>query len=74
MKHQTYDGFEEHVSAAVASHGRWKKRLLAAIDTGESEWTPEFVESCHNCQFGQWLDSVPEGFQDESFTEVFDLN
>jgi len=74
MDISSHSDFAEQVFAAVASHGRWKKRLVAAIEAGDSEWTPEEVRDCHQCRFGHWLDSVPDGFQDDMFVEVFKLH
>jgi hypothetical protein len=43
----------------VGAHGLWKQRLLDAIKTGSSEWTPDVVCQDNQCEFGKWLYSCP---------------
>lgn len=69
-----HEDFESQTSAAMASHFLWKKRLAEAIDTGESEWTPDFVRSCNNCQFGQWLETIPDDLRDAMYESVDKLH
>lgn len=69
-----HEDFESQTTAAMASHFMWKKRLAEAIDTGESEWTPDFVRSCNNCQFGQWLETIPEDLRDPMYENVDTLH
>jgi hypothetical protein len=57
----------EQISEAVTSHGLWKDRLMQAIETGRSQWTPGVVSSCRNCDFGTWLDRFPEDLRDEHY-------
>lgn len=45
---------------AISKHAQWKIRLRTAIDTGQSEWTPEAVQSDRNCDFGKWLHALSE--------------
>ncbi len=46
---------KEEISKAISAHGSWKMKLRNAIDTGESESTPERVKRDCNCAFGKWL-------------------
>lgn len=46
---------KEEIDNAIAAHGQWKHKLRKAIDTGESESTPERVKQDNNCAFGKWL-------------------
>ncbi|MDH5445802.1 MAG: CZB domain-containing protein [Gammaproteobacteria bacterium] len=39
----------------IAAHGLWKQRLIDAINTGTSEWTPDIVCQDNQCEFGKWL-------------------
>ena len=39
----------------IAAHGLWKQRLIDAIKTGQSEWTPDVVCQDNQCEFGKWL-------------------
>lgn len=39
----------------ISAHGLWKQRLLDAIKTGQSEWTPDIVCQDNQCEFGKWL-------------------
>ena len=43
------------IEKAIAAHGQWKQKLRNAIDTGQSESTPERVKQDNNCSFGKWL-------------------
>ena len=42
---------------AVGTHIEWRKQLRNAIDTGESETTPEQAACNTNCAIGKWLAS-----------------
>lgn len=53
------DSTVAHIDAAIAAHELWKRRLLTAIETGDSEWTPRTVKLDNLCVFGQWLYSCP---------------
>lgn len=66
--------FDEQISTAIASHSLWKKRLLNAIESGESEWTPGTVRPCNLCEFGKWLDDVPDKFRGDCYDEVVHLH
>lgn len=46
---------KDEIRSAIAAHGQWKQKLRRAIDTGESESTPERVSQDNNCAFGKWL-------------------
>ena len=46
---------EDAISKGIAAHGMWKQRLINAIKTGQSEWTPEIVCQDNQCEFGKWL-------------------
>ena len=45
----------EHINSAMAAHRAWKTKLLSAIQTGSSEWTPRTVKTDNQCDFGKWL-------------------
>ncbi len=46
---------KETISKAIAVHVDWKRKLDLAIETGQSESTPERVRKDYNCSFGKWL-------------------
>ena len=46
------------IDAAITAHDEWKARLLAAIESGSSEFQPETVRADHLCEFGKWFDSL----------------
>ena len=46
---------KDAINNGIAAHGMWKQRLIDAIKTGESEWTPEIVCQDNQCEFGKWL-------------------
>ncbi len=48
------------IDAALAAHAAWKKRLMDAITSGTSEFTPDIVERDNACQFGKWLHGLSE--------------
>lgn len=43
------------ITKGIGAHGMWKQRILDAIKTGKSEWTPEIVCQDNQCEFGKWL-------------------
>lgn len=45
----------DEIDKAISAHGMWKQKLRSAIDTGESESTPDKVKMDNNCAFGKWL-------------------
>ena len=53
----------EEINKAVGAHGIWKNRLKSAIDTGQSDVTPEVAAADNKCAFGKWLYGLPEGMQ-----------
>ena len=46
---------KDAITKGIGAHGLWKQRLLDAIRTGKSEWTPEVVCQDNQCEFGKWL-------------------
>lgn len=66
-----HKGFEAQISAAIASHSRWKHDLGVAIETSEADWTPAFVADCSACEFGAWLNCMPDGLRDDAFDNVY---
>jgi hypothetical protein len=46
---------KEAIKKGIGAHGMWKQRLRKAIETGESEWTPDVVCQDNQCEFGKWL-------------------
>jgi Chemoreceptor zinc-binding domain len=49
----------EALDHAIASHAKWKYRLMEAIDTGKSEWHVGDVRGDNGCDFGKWLIALP---------------
>lgn len=64
----------EQIANAVTSHGLWKARLEEAIETGHSEWTPAHVAPCNNCDFGKWLEELPDSQKTEYYRFMFDTH
>lgn len=52
---------KDAITKGIAAHGMWKQRLLDAIVTGKSEWTPTIVCQDNQCEFGKWLYSCNAG-------------
>ncbi len=52
-----YEDIKNSIKNAIGSHGLWKGRLRSAIDKQKTDWDVDYVRSCHNCDFGKWLDS-----------------
>jgi hypothetical protein len=46
---------KEQITKGIGAHGMWKQRLVDAINTGVSEWTPAIVKQDNQCEFGKWL-------------------
>jgi len=46
---------KDAIVGGIGAHGKWKQRLLDAIKTGQSEWTPSIVCQDNQCDFGKWL-------------------
>lgn len=46
---------KDAISKGIGAHGMWKQRLISAINTGQSEWTPAVVCQDNQCEFGKWL-------------------
>lgn len=46
---------KDAITKGIAAHGLWKQRLIDAIKTGQSEWTPDVVCQDNQCEFGKWL-------------------
>jgi hypothetical protein len=46
------------INAAILAHDAWKARLLAAVESGSSEFQPDTVRADHLCAFGQWFQSA----------------
>ncbi len=49
---------KEEISNAIAAHGKWKQRLIDAIETGKSEFTVALLKVDNLCDFGKWLYSL----------------
>jgi hypothetical protein len=47
------------IDHGIAAHARWKYRLMAAIETGKSEWTVSGMRSDDQCEFGKWFLALP---------------
>jgi Chemoreceptor zinc-binding domain len=48
------------IDSALTAHSLWEKRLLEAIEKGESEFKVVEVKKDNMCQFGQWLYNLPD--------------
>src|SRR3569833_2619986 len=46
---------KDAITAGIAAHGMWKQRLIDAINTGKSTWSPATVKLDNQCEFGKWL-------------------
>jgi hypothetical protein len=63
------------IKKAIGSHGMWKIRLEQAIETQTSEFEVDFVRSCHNCEFGKWLDGDKSELSKYDFYKtVYDMH
>ena len=66
---------KDAIKNGIGAHGMWKQRLLKAIKTGESEWTPAVVCQDNQCEFGKWLYSCsPEEKSSPHFKNVKELH
>lgn len=45
----------DEINKGIGAHGMWKQRIIDAINTGQSEWTPAVVRQDNQCEFGKWL-------------------
>ncbi len=45
----------DEIKNAVAAHGRWKKKLKNAIDTGKIDADISALKADNQCAFGKWL-------------------
>ena len=61
----------EHIKMAIGTHMRWKKRLIDAVATGQSQWTVEGIRVDDQCALGMWLNG-PD-FEDMSFCQNYAL-
>ncbi len=66
----------DEIDKAISAHGMWKQKLRKAIDTGESESTPDKVKMDNNCAFGKWLHERidPSVKTSAMYKEVVDLH
>ena len=48
------------INKGISEHGMWKQRIVKAIESGKSEWTPSIVRQDNQCEFGKWLYSCTE--------------
>ena len=65
----------ENIKKGISAHGMWKQRLLDAIKTGQSEWSPTDVKQDNQCEFGKWLYSCSsEEKGSEYYNEIKDLH
>ena len=66
---------KDAISKGIGAHGMWKQRLISAINTGKSEWTPAVVCQDNQCEFGKWLYSCsPQDKSSPHFNEVKNLH
>ena len=66
---------KDAITKGIGAHGMWKQRLLDAIKTGQSEWTPAIVCKDNQCEFGKWLYSCSSQEQSSShYNSVKDLH
>lgn len=66
---------KDAISKGIGAHGMWKQRLVSAIKTGQSEWTPAIVCQDNQCEFGKWLYACsPQEKSSPHFNEVKNLH
>ena len=46
---------KDEITMGIGTHGLRKGHIINAINTGQSEWTPEMVYQDNQCDFGKWL-------------------
>ncbi len=69
------ENIKEAITKAIGSHGMWKARLRDAIESQTSEFEVDFVRSCHNCEFGKWLDDdKSELAQDKFYDTIYNMH
>ncbi len=47
------------ITKAIGVHGMWKQHLREAIDARQSAFKVEQVRADNQCEFGQWLYTLP---------------
>lgn len=68
---------KENLTNAIAAHAQWKERLIAAIESGTSDFEPAIVKLPNKCEFGQWLygDTISSDIKESSYyTKVVELH
>jgi len=66
---------KDAISKGIGAHGMWKQRLVSAIKTGQSEWTPSVVCQDNQCEFGKWLYACSaQEKSSQHFSEVKNLH
>ncbi len=66
---------KEEITKGIGTHGMWKQRIINAINTGQSDWTPAVVCQDNQCNFGKWLYSCsPHEKSSQHFEKVKDLH
>ena len=64
----------DSINKGISAHGMWKQRLLDAIKTGQSEWSPANVKQDNQCEFGKWLYSCSAEVKNSPhYNEIKDL-
>jgi hypothetical protein len=48
------------IQKGIACHGQWKVLLIRMMDSGEYSLKPEEVMRDTICEFGRWLNALPE--------------
>lgn len=46
---------EDEIKNAIGAHGKWKKKLKSAVDTGEIDIQIPTIKADNQCSFGKWL-------------------
>lgn len=66
----------DEIGKAISAHSAWKQKLRNAIETGESDSTPDKVRGDCNCAFGKWLHKIIDPVEKDStyYAEVVDLH
>jgi len=66
---------QDEITKGIGAHGKWKHRIASAIQTGQSEWSPENVKQDNQCEFGKWLYSCsPQEKSSPHFEKVKELH
>lgn len=61
----------QEIAKGIGAHGMWKQRIVAAIQSGKADITPEQAERDNACEFGRWLYSLSPAEQNtEHFKKV----